>query len=66
MNETSAFGGKADINQGVAKSPLLAISGHSGDSKKPGVFPERATKDSSFPHKPLVEMVSRICYNHGA
>ena len=24
----SAFGGKADVFQGVAKSPLLAISGH--------------------------------------
>ncbi len=25
----SAFGGKADVNQGVAECPLLAISGHS-------------------------------------
>ncbi len=24
----SAFGGKADVNQGVVKCPLLAISGH--------------------------------------
>ena len=24
----SAFGGKADVIQGVAKSPLIAISGH--------------------------------------
>ena len=24
----SAFGGKADVNQGVAECPLLAISGH--------------------------------------
>jgi len=26
----SAFGGKADIIQGAAKSPLIAISGHAG------------------------------------
>ncbi len=24
----SAFGGKADVNQGVVKCPLIAISGH--------------------------------------
>ena len=50
----SAFGGKADLNQGLAECPLIAKSGHSGDGKKPGVFPERATKDSSFPHRPPV------------
>ncbi len=33
----SAFGGKADVIQGVAECPLLAISGHSGDGKKRAV-----------------------------
>ena len=28
LYEMSAFGGKADIIQGVEKSPLIAISGH--------------------------------------
>lgn len=27
----SAFGGKAEVFQGVAKSPLIAISGHSDE-----------------------------------
>ena len=40
----SAFGGKADIIQGVGECPLIAISGHSGDGKKPGVFPERGLR----------------------
>ena len=31
----SAFGGKADINQCVAKSPLIAISGHFNEHMKP-------------------------------
>ena len=34
----SAFGGKADITQGGAKSPLIAKSGHADDSKKSGIF----------------------------
>ena len=28
----SAFGGKADVIQGVAECPLIAISGHSKDT----------------------------------
>ena len=30
----SAFGGKADMFQGVAKSPLIAISGHCSALKR--------------------------------
>ncbi len=30
-SEMSAFGGKAEVFQGVPKSPLIAISGHIGD-----------------------------------
>ncbi len=29
----SAFGGKADINHGLAEGPLIAISGHSKDTR---------------------------------
>jgi len=62
----SAFGGKADVNHSPAEGPLIAKSGHPGDGKKSGIFPERATKDSSLPHKPMVAFVSRICYSAGA
>ncbi len=34
----SAFGGEADINQQPSECPLIAISGHSGDGKKSGIF----------------------------
>ncbi len=44
----SAFGGKADVNRYGSKGPLIARSGHQGEDEKSGIFPERATKDSSL------------------
>ncbi len=58
----SAFRGETDGDQRPSERPLIATSGHPGDGKKSGIFPERATKDSSLPHKPLVAFVNRICY----
>ena len=52
----SAFGGKADVFQGVAECLLIARSGHQGEDEKSGIFPERATKDSSLPYKPLLKL----------
>ncbi len=34
----SASRDKADVFHGLAKSPLIAKSGHSGDGKKSGIF----------------------------
>jgi len=34
----SAFGGKADIIQGVVECPLIARSGHQGEDEKSGIF----------------------------
>ena len=61
----SAFGGKADIFQGVAECPLLAKSGHPGDGKKSEIFKNGLRKTVHL-RKPPVGIVSRICYNPGA
>ena len=40
----SAFGRKADIIQGVEKSPLIAISGHKDEGRKSEIFPNQGAR----------------------
>ncbi len=47
----SAFGGKADVNHYASEGPLIAISGHKDEGRKPGV--SRIASAGGFPVSPL-------------
>jgi len=56
LPKRSAFGGKADIFQGVAKGPLIAKSGHLEESYKSEIFRKKVVRkspiwDIKFPDK---------------